>query len=106
MTSVAAAIVVAAATVISATAARGERTVKAANYAVCSAGKALGETAYDTVATATVVVIACAADVVAATATVVVIACAADVVAATTAVVVCVIVSDGTSAAAYASVTV
>lgn len=55
LTLTAAAIVIAAVVSASAavviTAARGERTVKTANYAVCSAGKALSETAYDTVAT-------------------------------------------------------
>lgn len=54
LTLTAAAVVIAAVVSASAaviTAARRERTVKTANYAVCSAGKALGETAYDTVAT-------------------------------------------------------
>ncbi len=50
----AAAVVITAAAVISATAARGERAVKTAHYAVCSAGKALCETSYDTVAAAVV----------------------------------------------------
>ena len=58
LTLTAAAVVIAAVVSASAavviTAARGERTVKTANYAVCSAGKALGETAYDTVATTVV----------------------------------------------------
>ena len=58
MTLTAAAVVIAGVVSASAavviTAARGERTVKTANYAVCSAGKALSETAYDAVATAVV----------------------------------------------------
>jgi len=69
LTLTAAAVVIA--TVISTavviTAARGERTVKTANYTVCSAGKALGETAYDTVATAVVRATVAYATVIAAT---------------------------------------
>ncbi len=101
----------AAATVISVTSARRERTVKAANYAVSRAGKALGETADDAVATAVIRAAVAYTTVIAATVVYIVVISATVVVivvdlTATAAVVVKVFVSDGTSASAYVSSTV